>query len=261
MQKTHPLLDFGGGCKAALGRGEPSLGLFLLSASPLVAELCCTLPLDWLLVDAEASPVGREGTLHLFQAMLGSGVAPMVRVAELNHAAIEHALDVGAHGVLVPKVHDAAMAAAAAAACFYPPLGRRGINPVRCSGYFSDVGGYLAHANERTLCMVQIESAEGLRNAPEIAAVEGVDVLFVGPGDLAAALGQPGVVEGPAMDAACARVLEACRAAGKTAGIFAYSTALARRYLADGYRFVAVGNDLKVLREGVQGSLAAVTAG
>src|SRR6266699_2449879 len=247
----HPLLDFVSPCKAKLERGDPAFGLFVLSGSPIVTELCATLPLDWILVDAEASPVSKESVLHLFQAMLGSGIAPMIRVQEMSHHLIEHALDLGAHGILVPKIHNAEMARAAVAACYFPPRGRRGINPVRCSGYFADVPEYIRRANDRTLCIVQIESREALTNVHEIAQVERVNVVFVGPGDLAASLRQPTVVEGAVMEAAYQKVLEAARAAGKTAGIFAYGTEMARRCLARGFRFVALGNDLKILREGV----------
>jgi len=254
----HPLLDFVTPCRTKLERGDPALGLFILSASPMVTELCATLALDWILVDAEASPVSKESVLHLFQAMLGSGIAPMIRVQEMNHHLIEHALDLGAHGILVPKIHDAEMARAAVAACYFPPRGRRGINPVRCSGYFANVPEYIRRANDRTLCMVQIESREALANVREIAHVDGVNILFVGPGDLAASLGQPTVVEGPVIEAAYQCVLDAAREAGKTAGIFAYGTEMARRWLARGFRFVALGNDLKILREGVQRTLADV---
>jgi 2-keto-3-deoxy-L-rhamnonate aldolase RhmA len=151
--------------------------------------------------------------------------------------------------VLVPKVDTPEQARAAARACFYPPKGERGINPVRASGYFTDIPTYLARANERTMCMIQVESREALGNAREIAATDGIDVLFIGVGDLAQSLGQPGVVTGPAMDDARARVLDACHEAGKVAGIFAYDIELACQYAEEGFGFVALGNELKAMRE------------
>lgn len=258
QRPEHPLLVSGNPVKAKLELGEPAFGLFMLSGSPLVMEACSTFPLDWLLVDAEASPVSTESILHLFQAVSGSGVAPLVRVPNLDHHIIEHLLDLGAFGVLVPKVSSPAMAEAVVQAAYYPPLGRRGINPVRVSGYFHDVPEYLRWANDRTLCLVQIETREGLACVEEIAAVEGVDGLFLGPGDMASELGQPGVVTGPAMDRASNAVLDAARRHGKVAGIFAYSVELARRYVADGFTFVAVGNDLKLLRSALAADLAFV---
>ncbi|MBK7756274.1 MAG: hypothetical protein IPI35_07665 [Deltaproteobacteria bacterium] len=142
-----------------------------MSASSFLAEACSTLPLDWLMVDGEAGAFSKGDVLHMLQAMGGSDVTPMVRVSHLDRHTIEHALDVGAFGVLVPKVDTAEEAVDAARFCRFPPRGARGINPVRASGYFSDVPGYLAAANARTLCMVQIESAQAVENVNAIAAV------------------------------------------------------------------------------------------
>ncbi len=255
---THPLLARRNRTKDRLAKGEPVLGLFLLSASSLVAEACATTDLDFLLIDVEASPITRESTVHVLQALNGSEVTPLIRVANSQQDAIEHALDVGAHGVLVPKVDNAAAAAAVVRAGRFPPLGGRGVNPVRASGYFSQVREYLREANDFTLAMVQIESAEAVRNVAEIAAVPGLDVLFIGPGDLAMSLGQPGDVTGPAMDAARARVVAAARASGVAAGIFASTVELARKYIAEGFTMIAVGNDLGLLKSGVDRTLSAL---
>ena len=242
--------------RRSLADGRTTLGLFLLSGSSMVAELFTTFPIDWLVVDMEASPVSKREVMQIFQALHGTSVTPMVRVPWQAHHVIEQALDLGAHGVLVPKVDTAEAARQVAAACRYPPVGRRGINPVRASGYFADIPGYLKHANERTLCMIQIESREAVENAPAIAAVEGIDVVFIGAGDLACSLGQPGDVTGDAMDRACRRVLDATRAAGKVAGIFAYDIELARRYAREGFTFIALGNDFKLLREALTMNLS-----
>lgn len=261
MERGHRLLEHGNIVKEKLYRGESSLGIFMLSCSPIVMELCSTLPLDWLLVDAEASPISPETILHLFQAVSGSNIVPMVRVPCLDRHLIEHMLDLGAYGVVVPKVDSPAMAKAAVEASFYPPRGRRGISPVRASGYFTDVPGHLMSANDRTMCFVQIETLAGLESVEQIAAVDGLDGLFIGPGDLASELGQPGKVTGPLMDEARARVLHAAKVHGKIAGIFAYSANLARVYLNEGFGFVAIGNDLKLLRSGITSELQQVTGG
>jgi 2-keto-3-deoxy-L-rhamnonate aldolase RhmA len=228
------------------------VGYFLLSGDAMVAELLGRLPLDWVVIDLEASPLDRRGTLHAVQALAGGRAVPIVRVPWGQRHHIEHALDLGVGGVLVPKVETAADARAAVDAFYLPPRGSRGINPVRASGYFEDVAGYLATANERALCMVQVESAEAARNAGEIAATEGVDVVFIGVGDLASSLGQPGIVEGAAMDRARAEILEAVQAAGKVPGIFAYGMELAHAYAAEGFRFIALGNEIKALRTQVE---------
>jgi 2-keto-3-deoxy-L-rhamnonate aldolase RhmA len=254
-EPRSPLLNFRNTTREKLEGGEPAVGLFLLSGSALIAETLSTLPIDWLMIDLEASPISKRDVLHVLQALNGSPVTPMIRVPSLERHAIEHALDVGAHAVLVPKVDTPEEALTAARHCRFPPQGQRGVNPVRASGYFADVPGYLAAANARTLCMVQIESALAVENAPRIADVSGVDVLFIGCGDLAMSLGQPGVVTGKKMDDSRAAVLAACARARKVAGIFAYSLELAALYLNEGFRFVAVGNDIKALRESVGDTL------
>ncbi|MEU9103504.1 aldolase/citrate lyase family protein [Streptomyces xanthophaeus] len=248
----HPLLAPGPGLSEVADRTPaPALGLFLLSGNSMIAELCGTLPLDWVVLDMEASPMTGQDALHMLQALTGASCAPVVRVSRLDQHLIEHALDLGAAGVMVPKVDTPAQAEEAAAACRFPPEGRRGINPVRASGYFADVAGYLATANARTSCVVQIESATALENAEAIAAVPGVDALFVGTGDLACALGQPGVMTGPAMDTARATVLRAARKHAKRAGIFAYTPELARQYAEEGFELIAFGNEIKLLREAI----------
>jgi len=257
---AHPLTTFRNPCKEKLQRGDITIGLFLLSANSMVAEACSTMALDWLIVDLEASPASHMELLAIFQSLNGSGLTPMVRVRAQDHYRIEQALDLGAKGILVPKIESGEMAARVAAACRYPPQGSRGINPVRASGYFAAVKEYLSTANESVLCMVQIESIEAVDRADEIAQTPGVDVVFIGCGDLASSLGQPGVVTGPKMDEARQRVLQAVTNAGKIPGIFAYSMDLARVYAKEGFRFVAIGNDFQALRDAVSARVAAFYA-
>jgi 2-keto-3-deoxy-L-rhamnonate aldolase RhmA len=256
----HPLTEMA--CRlAAAKRGEATaVGFFLVTAEPMLAELFGVAGADFLVLDMEAAPIGKRDVMHCLQALTGSACTAVVRVPWLQHHLIEHALDAGAHAVLVPKVDTAAQAQAAAAACFYPPAGRRGINPVRASGYFTALPEYLAQANERTTCLVQIESAAAVAVADEIAAVPGVGGLFIGAGDLAAAYGHPGVVIAADMDAARERVLAACRRHGKLPGIFAYGLDLGRAYADEGFRFIAIGNEVKMLKDATVDALAAVRA-
>lgn len=251
----HPLCDYRPTLRDRLGAGETLTGLFLLTGSADVAEVCATLPLDWLLVDMEASPISKRQAVEMFRAITGSGVAPMVRVPYFEKHLVEHALDAGARGVLLPKVDGPERARALVDAACFPPAGTRGINPVRASGYFSDVPGYLEAADALALRMIQIESAEAVRNVGAITAVPGLDVAFIGCGDLAASLGQPGEVGGPRMKAAREAVLAACADSGVTPGIFAYGPELAAQYADEGFRFIAVGNDVKALRMGVDAML------
>ena len=251
----HPLLDLENRTTTKMRANQYALGVFLLSGNSMIAEAVATLPIDWLVVDMEASPVTKEGAIHVMQALNGSGVTPLIRVPACDRHLIEHALDAGAHGVIVPKIDTPKAAARAAAASRYPPRGARGINPVRSSAYFSNIPEYLRLANDRTLCIVQIESIEAVERAPEIAAVDGIDGLFIGVGDLASAFGHPGVITSSRMDDARQRVLRAAADAGKFPGIFAYSTELALQYAREGFRFIAIGNDIKAIRESMQGTI------
>lgn len=249
MTVQHPLHKRLNACKDKLDAGKTVFGLFLLSGSSSVAECCAGLPYDWIIVDMEASPVTNNGVLHILQAMNGSLSTPFVRVPKPDKQIIEHMLDLGAQGILVPKVDNVEIARSVVDAAYFPPKGGRGINPVRASGYFNDIGGYLSKANNEISCMVQIESKTAVDNASEIAAVDGVHGLFIGCGDLSSSYGQAGNVTGEKMDKARAAVLEACRINNKVPGIFAYSLELAQDYVKEGFKFIAVGNDFKLIRE------------
>lgn len=256
----HPLMNFSNELKQQLMAGDVKLGIFLVSASSTIAECCATRAIDWLIVDMEASAADRRELTQVLQALNGSQTAGMVRVTRNERHAIEAALDAGAYGLLVPKVDDASQAKDVVNSAYYPPLGKRGVNPIRCSGYFSDLPTYFKRANDLLLCMVQIESAEAVSNAEEIAATPGIDALFIGCGDLACDLGQPGNVVGPRMDEARARVMAACQAHNKIPGIFAYSRELAIEYMKEGFRFVAVGNDIKFLAAALENDLLVLHA-
>ncbi|GIE86817.1 4-hydroxy-2-oxovalerate aldolase [Actinoplanes regularis] len=230
---------------------SPSFGLFQLWAEPGVAELYAMAGLDFVVIDMEAGALDRAAVMRIVQALHGHDISVLVRLAAHDRPAIEHALDIGADGVLVPKVESADEARAVAEAAKFPPLGRRGVNPVRASGYFADVPGYLAGANDSTLCLVQIESAAAAAVASDIAAVPGIDGLFIGMGDLAMDLGQPGVMTGDRVDTIRAAVLKAASENGIVAGIFAYTEDLARSYRDEGFEVIAVGNEIKLLREAI----------
>lgn len=237
--------------KLKLRADKCTKGIFLLSASSMIAEACSIHPIDWLMFDMEASPIGRSDLLHLLQSLNGSDVTPLVRVNSKSKHDIEQVLDLGVSGILVPKVDTKLEAMAIVDATKFPPMGNRGVNPVRASAYFTDVMKYFRTANETILCMVQIESRAAVDNAHEIASVEGIDLLFIGCGDLSMSFGQPGIMDGKLMDEARQIVLAACRRNNKVPGIFAYSTELAIQYAQEGFQFIALGNDLKALNKGL----------
>lgn len=235
-----------------------ALGIFVLSRDPFVMEACATTALDWLAFDMEAGAVGKADLLHFAQACQGRRVLALARIADSRPESVEQALDLGLSGVIIPKVNNAEIASKAAMACRFQPQGNRGVNPVRASDYFENVATYFATANENTLCIAQIESAEAIANVDEIAAISQIDGLFIGCGDLAMSLNTPGQVDSPPMRDAIAKVLAACRRHGKLPGIFAYELDLARRYLAEGFHFVAVGNDIKAVKNSISNWLTQV---
>ncbi|TKA00306.1 HpcH/HpaI aldolase family protein [Actinacidiphila oryziradicis] len=245
----------GSGLRQAMSDG-PAYGLFLVSGSAMLAEAAAYTRIDWAVIDMEGAAMTKTDALHQAQALAGSEVAAIVRVPRLDRHDIEFALDLGVAGVMVPKVDRVEDAERAARFSRYPPDGARGGNPIRASAYYTASERYYESANHEVVCIVQIESREAVRNAAEIARTAGVDALFIGTGDLAMDLGQPGRPTGSAFDDARHTVLAACAAADKPAGIFAPSTGLARQYAKEGFRFIAVGNEVKFF---VQSAALAVT--
>ena len=240
--------------------GETLFGLFLDLAAPASAELCAAAGYDWLLVDLEHG-AGTEadllGLLHAIEA--GGSAVPLVRPQSGERIRIGRALDMGARGIMVPRLDSADQAREAVTFLRYPPDGIRGVaTRVRGAGL-----GAVAHAdvkrlNERVVGIIQIESVGGLRDADAIAAIDGVDVLFVGPADLSHSLGIPGQFQHPDYVAALERVVSACRDQGKAAGILVYDTAVVPRHLELGFTFVGIGADAAFVADGAARYLAAV---
>lgn len=230
---------------------RPLAGMWVCTGSPLVAEICAGSGLDWLLVDMEHGPNGLESVLAQLQAVAAYPVAPVVRVPSGDPVAIKQVLDLGAQNILVPMVSSADEARAVAEAVRYPPRGRRGVGSALArSGRWNRVEGYLAHGDEHVALFVQVENVEGVEAAGEIAAVDGVDGVFVGPSDLAASMGLLGQQAHPDVRAAVLRAFEAVRAAGAPVGVNAFDPVVADAYLAAGAAFVLVGADVALLAQG-----------
>lgn len=230
---------------------RPLVGMWVCSGSPLVAEICAGAGLDWLLVDLEHSPNGLESTLAQLQAIAPYPVTPMVRVPIGDLVAIKQVLDLGAQNILVPMVSSADDARAAVEAVRYPPRGKRGVGSALArSARWNRVDSYLQDADEHVSLFVQIETSAAVAAAAEIAAVDGVDGVFVGPSDLAASMGLLGEQTHPDVEAAVLRTFQAVAAAGKPVGVNAFDPAVADRYLAAGASFVLVGADVALLARG-----------
>jgi 4-hydroxy-2-oxoheptanedioate aldolase len=198
--------------------GETLLGLFLDLTSPASAELCASVGYDWLLVDLEHG-AGTEADLPgMLRAVELGGPTPLVRPQSGERIRIGRALDMGARGIMVPRLDSADQAREAVTYLRYPPDGIRGV-ATRVRGAGLGVVGHpeIKRLNERVVGIIQIESVGGLRDADAIAAIDGVDVLFVGPADLSHSLGIPGQTQHADYLAALERVVAACRAHGKAA--------------------------------------------
>lgn len=227
---------------------DPQVGLWVCSGSATCAELIVGAQPDWVLIDGEHSPIGLESTLGLLHTVAAYGATPVVRVPECDTARIKQFLDLGAQNIMVPMVHDASIAASAVSAMHYPPKGVRGVGSALArSSRWNRVPDYLAIASETVSLTVQIESTEGVRNAEAIAAIEGVDAVFIGPTDLAADMGYLGQQDHPEVISSVLDTIDAVRAAGTRVGVNAFAFAQQQMYLDAGADFIAVGADVQLL--------------
>jgi 4-hydroxy-2-oxoheptanedioate aldolase len=233
--------------KRELRDGRVQIGLWSQLASPLGAEVVAGAGFDFIVLDTEHAPNEVPTVLAQLQAMTGGTASGVVRVAWNDPVLFKRVLDLGAQSVLVPYVQSADEARRAVAATRYPPHGVRGVAAVTRANRFGRVKDYATRAHEELCVIVQLETREALQNLEAIAAVEGVDVLFIGPSDLAASLGHPGANAHPEVRAAIDDAIRRICAAGKAAGILAPLEADARHFLEIGCRFVAVGSDVGLL--------------
>ena len=220
------------------------LGTFLSLGSPTVAEVCGKYPFDWILIDCEHGAGASEDALfRTLQAMGPTKAKKIVRLGSPEHAQIQHALDWGADGLMIPHVDTPDIARKALDSMLYPPKGRRGYSrSVRAFGY----GTALPENPPKPILFAQIETLEAVENAAAVAAVDGVDVLFVGPADLGFDLKARGA--SVTLDDCLPKVAAAAKAAGKFAGILTRDDADVQKRLALGYTHQAVDSDLGILR-------------
>jgi len=247
--------------KQRLAAGERLFGCWLSLASPIAAEALACAGFDFLVVDGEHSPADTMDTIALLQAIAAGGSQPVVRVAENAAWLAKRALDAGSPTLLFPMVASADDARRAVASIRYPQQGRDGIRGVAVvvrAARFGLLPDYVHEANAAACAIVQIESAAGVAAADEIAAVDGVDALFVGPADLAASLGHLGDSGNAEVQRAIDRVLAAAQRRRRAAGIFAGSAAEATAYVARGFSLVALAADVVWLLAGARQALAAV---
>jgi 4-hydroxy-2-oxoheptanedioate aldolase len=242
-----------------LRSGAPLLGLWQALANPYTAEICASAGFDWLLMDGEHAPNTVQTLLAQLQAVAPYPVEAIARVPVGDSAIIKQYLDIGFRTLLVPMIESAAQARSMVSAMRFPPRGIRGVASAtsRASGFGAD-RSYVQSAHEHLTLLVQIESRAGLDALEEIARVDGVDGLFVGPADLAASLGHLGDPRHPDVQLAIGHALARIHEAGKPSGIFALSADDARERVAAGVSFVSLGTDIGLLTSGARALREAV---
>jgi 2-dehydro-3-deoxyglucarate aldolase/4-hydroxy-2-oxoheptanedioate aldolase len=237
----------GGRLRRRVATGEPTVGTFLGTASPVVAEVCAAAGVDWLLLDLEHGTGGEEQVRAVVPAAGAYGVPTVVRVESAARIRIGRVLDLGAAGVMLPRLNSADEVRDAVRHLRYPPHGDRGVATYNRACRFGLDPGALDRAADEVLGIVQIESARAVDDADKIAAIDGVDVLFVGPRDLSHDLGVPGDLSAPAYPAALDRVRAAARQHGKACGLLVTDGAAAAARHAEGWTFVTIGSDSALL--------------
>jgi 2-keto-3-deoxy-L-rhamnonate aldolase RhmA len=225
--------------------GAMTFEFFSPGMSAILANSGCR----FVFYDMEHTGLGFETLKWLFASCRGLPIEPMVRVPRGEYPWIARALDLGARGVMIPMVESAAQARSIVEACRYPPIGRRGaaFGFAQDDYRTGDVGDKIRAAHERTLVVAQIETERGLEDVEAIAAVDGIDVLWVGHFDLSNFLGMPGRFDDPRFDRAMRRVADVARANGKVAGFMATDAAWIDRVREMGYTMIAVGTDVGLL--------------
>lgn len=247
-----PYSPYPNSLRQRLAAGERLIGCWCSLGNAITTEVLGVAGFDWVLLDGEHSPNDVISFIPQLMALKDSVSAPVVRPSSNNAVEIKRLLDAGFYNFLVPFVESADDARRAVAATRYPPQGIRGVSVSQRGNRYGSVPGYFEGVNEQICVVVQIESRAGLAAAAEIAAVEGVDGIFIGPSDLAAGMGHLGNANHADVQAAIAGVFATVRALGKPVGILAGVEADARRYLAMGATFVAVGSDLGLFRAATQ---------
>lgn len=237
--------------KQQLREGTPKIGLFLNSHSPTVAEQLAHSGYDWLLVDTQHGPMGYERLSAMLCGVASGGAKSMVRVGGYSdRPGIQQALDMGADGVLVPYINTAEEARQAVSCARYPTAGTRSVYFPQRSMNKEGLLGYAGGANSNVIVALQVETADCIKNIDEIAAVPGVDILFLGQNDLCMSMGLyekyefPHMYTSPELGAATEKLIAAARKNKVILGLFLFGTGRVGEFLEKGFPFISLGNDL-----------------
>ena len=244
--------------KKRLLAGEQCYGCWLHLCSPVAAEVLALAGYDALIIDHEHGSGDLVGAIQIMQAMSATPASPILRVPWNDPVALKRALDTGPEGVMIPSINSVDQAKAAVAACRYPPGGLRGAayGLVRASDYGMAAKDYFENVQGSLLVICQIETAEAVDAIPEIAAVDGVDMLFIGPIDLSGSIGKLGQFDDAAVIALRERAEDAIKASGKLLGGLAVPNLSIADMTARGYDFVTAASDITLLRDAALAQLA-----
>jgi 4-hydroxy-2-oxoheptanedioate aldolase len=238
--------------KQALKSGQPSVGTWLSLGSITAARFLARVGFAWLTIDVEHSLVSWETATHLFAAIADGGCTALARVPANKHDHIKRALDNGAHGVVVPMVNSRQEAEDAVSACLYPPTGNRSVGgSVHALNFRCTPGEYYAKANDEIIVVLQCEHIKAVEDADKIFSVPGIDAIFVGPNDLAASMrskdGKP--PSGEATSQAMKHILATCKKHKVPAGVHCYSPEEAKARIEEGWQFIAIGSELRMMMD------------
>ena len=253
MNPFHRLLD--------QRTAKTPIGTWVMSASPIVAEAVGSAGFDWCVLDMEHTPIDLMGLVHLLQAVGNTPMVPVVRVPWNDAVTVKRVLDAGAQTLLFPFVQSADEAARAVLSTRYPPEGARGMAAMSRASRFGTTPDFFRQANREVGVIVQLETPQSIAKLEEIAAVPGVDALFVGPGDLSGSMGHAGNATHAAVMAAMADAARRAAAAGQPVGTVGGTPEIVARYREIGYDYVAIGSDLGLLMRASQAAVQALRAG
>lgn len=237
--------------KEQLRSGVPKMGLFLNSHSPTVAEQLAHTGYDWLLVDTQHGPMGNEKLSAMLTGIANGGAKSLVRVGGYaDRIGIQQSLDLGADGVLVPYINTADEARQAVSCCLYPTAGTRSVYFPQRSMNKHGLLGYAGNWNKNAIVALQVETADCIKNIEEIAAVPGVDILFLGQNDLCMSMGLyekyefPHMYTCPELQDATQSLIAAAKKNNVILGLFLFGTSRVAEFLGKDFRFISIGNDL-----------------
>ncbi len=226
--------------KEKINAGKTAYGVFVNVGSPAIVEIIGLIDFDFALFDAEHGSLGVETCEHMVRAADNVNITPIIRVAMNIPQNILRYLDIGALGVQMPMVNNAAEAQAVVNSVKYPPEGRRGLAGVRAANYglSGSLGDYVKEANRETLVITQVETMEAVDNLKDIIKVPGIDIIFIGPTDLSSAMGYAGQVNHPEVQKMIDYLVKEIHAAGKATGTVAYDLDTLRKCKERGFQFI-----------------------